>query len=196
MPHRRRSVVVMAAGICGNGWPDGIKYCTKAVRVSGVRIQGQQRSQNEILLWRVERVGRCGWGEVVKMNRFEQWWAGTEQNLGADIKENMVLLSLLKRIASSIWEAFDNAAWGEWQPIETAPKGAYSLHKDDPEWVEPPRILLSTPEGVVIAQWDYYYDGSVGGHGYCGNDSAWVTDEGELVCDTPMYWMPLPQPPK
>ena len=34
------------------------------------------------------------------------------------------------------------------------------------------------------------------GHGYCGNDSAWVTDEGELVCDTPMYWMPLPQPPK
>ena len=87
----------------------------------------------------------------------------------------------------------------QWQPIETAPKGVYSLHKDDPEWVDPPRILLSTPEGVVTAYWDYYYDGGVGGHGYRGNETAWVTDGGELVediYDTPMYWMPLPQPPK
>src|SRR5690625_7835807 len=60
----------MATGVCGNGWPDGIKYCAKAVRISGVRIQGQQRPQNEMLLWRVERVGRCGWGVVVKMKNW------------------------------------------------------------------------------------------------------------------------------
>src|SRR5690625_5090740 len=61
----------MATGVCGNGWPDGIKHCAKAVRISGVRIQGQQRPQNEMLLWRVERVGRCGWGEVVKMKNWQ-----------------------------------------------------------------------------------------------------------------------------
>jgi len=95
------------------------------------------------------------------------------------------------------WRFAYGSALPQWQAIEIAPKGVYSLHKDDPEWVDPPRILLSTPEGVIIAYWDYYYDGSVGGHGYRGNETAWVTDGGELVDDsfdgTPTHWMPLPE---
>ena len=130
------------------------------------------------------------------MNSFEQWWSGVKRGLRESGNDKPQVLSALEAVANSAWAACEQQLRSQWQPIETAPKGAYSLHKDDPEWVDPPRVLLSTQEGVVIAQWDYYYDGSVGGHGYCGNDSAWVTDEGELVCDTPMYWMPLPNPPK
>lgn len=124
------------------------------------------------------------------MRRFDEWWAEHRAFILARI-EDWSPKQMMRT-------AYDSAL-PEWQPIETAPKGKYSESRDDDEWVEPPKILLSTPEGVVIACWDYYYDGSVGGHGYCGNDSAWVTDEGELVedaCDTPMYWMPIPQPPK
>src|SRR5690625_866652 len=126
------------------------------------------------------------------MTDFDRWWWKV-------VKEEHPSLNALSGTAVTL-RVWAQMGWElsqpQWQPIETAPKGTYSESKDDPEWVDPPRVLLSTPEGVVIAQWDYYYDGSVGGHGYCGNDSAWVTDEGELVCDTPMYWMPLPQPPK
>src|SRR5690625_2655140 len=124
------------------------------------------------------------------MTDFKEWWAQAKGFVLADI-EKWSIEDLMRFAYYS--------ALPQWQPIETAPKGAYSLHKDDPEWVDPPRILLSTPEGVVIAYWDYYYDGDVGGHGYCGNDSAWVADGGELVediYDTPMYWMHLLQPPK
>ena len=130
------------------------------------------------------------------MKTFDEWWAVVEKNLIADGKDDELTLAALEVVANGAWAACEQQFRTLWQPIETAPKGTYSESKDDPEWVDPPRVLLSTPEGVVIAQWDYYYDGSVGGHGYCGNDSAWVTDEGELVCDTPMYWMPLPAAPQ
>src|SRR5690625_368782 len=114
------------------------------------------------------------------MNRFEQWWAGTEHNLGADIKENMILLSLLKRTASSIWEAFDNAAWGEWQPIETAPIGIWCLFLDGRGTMEAAiyghavhvdKVLQKADNEPIHETFYNYY------HNYT-------------------HWMPLPQPPK
>jgi len=94
----------------------------------------------------------------------------------------------------------------EWQPIETAPKGGGAEMVTDPEWVEPPHILLcfaDEPEPVessrvVIAYWDWYY--APGGDGYRGDGSAWVIAfEGETTDrhfgNEPTHWMPLPAPP-
>lgn len=129
------------------------------------------------------------------MTDFNEWWQAEEEKMRKQGADDEIVLGAMRNIAEMAWDA----AQSKWQPIETAPKGTYSEHKDDPEWVDPPRILLSTPEGVVIAYWDYYFDGNVGGHGYQGNETAWVGDDGELVevaCDTPMYWMPLPAAPQ
>jgi hypothetical protein len=87
----------------------------------------------------------------------------------------------------------------EWMPIETAPKGGGALSRKDPNWVEPPNILLFFPdnEDICIGYWDWYY--AEGGYGYNG-DSAWIDylsgEQLALYYDNPSHWMPLPLPPK
>ncbi|WP_350029610.1 DUF551 domain-containing protein [Caballeronia sp. ATUFL_M1_KS5A] len=87
----------------------------------------------------------------------------------------------------------------EWQPIETAPKGGGAERVDDPNWVQPPLILLYFPSGtyqVIACYWDWYY--AEGGNGYRGC-SAWVEPtSGELAAmnyDEPTHWMPIPSAP-
>jgi len=126
------------------------------------------------------------------MNRFEQWWAGTEQNLRADIKENMVLLSLLKRIASGIWETFDKAAWGEWKPIETAPKyGPFLVYGGTF------RSKLYSGSGNLQAV--KVSSRAVGLYFFNVSDFAFYiadTDCHELWVVNPTHWMPLPEAPQ
>ena len=86
----------------------------------------------------------------------------------------------------------------QWQPIETAPKGGGAESTSDPNYVQPPRILLYFPtEGIIEAgRWDCYY--AEGGNGYEGC-SAWCCAEYEpaaLAYDEPTHWMPLPEPPQ
>lgn len=86
----------------------------------------------------------------------------------------------------------------EWQPIESAPKGGGAELITDPEYVEPPKILLLFPNGAMsVAYWDWYY--AEGGRGY-EDGIAWVEPvSGERVhnyYDNPTHWMPLPEPPK
>lgn len=88
----------------------------------------------------------------------------------------------------------------KWSEIQSAPKG--SNPKDapmvtDPNYVEPPKILLLFREGVVsVAYWDWYY--AEGGRGYEGG-LAWVEpvsgERLDLYYDEPIAWMPLPAPP-
>lgn len=84
----------------------------------------------------------------------------------------------------------------EWQPIETAPKGGGAEMVTDPNWVEPPDILLFCEAGrQVVASWDWYY--AEGGRGFT-DGVAWVA-LGELVhmnYGMPTHWMPLPPPPE
>lgn len=129
------------------------------------------------------------------MNTFNEWWQAEEEKMRQQGADDEVVLLAMRSIAEMAW----NAAQPQWQPIDTAPKGTYSELRDDDEWVDPPRVLLSTSQGVVIAYWDYYFDGNVGGHGYQGNETAWVGDDGELVedvFDMPTHWMPLPEAPQ
>ena len=84
-----------------------------------------------------------------------------------------------------------------WQPIETAPQGGGADLVTDPAWVEPPRILLLFPGGVVsVGYWDWYY--AEGGNGYEGG-TAWIEPcSGERLdrhYGPPTHWQPLPEPP-
>ena len=83
----------------------------------------------------------------------------------------------------------------EWQPIETAPKGGGAELVTDPNWVEPPKILLLFEGGEqAVGEWDWYY--AEGGRG-CVDGVAWVA-LGELLSQhfgRPTHWMPLPHPP-
>src|SRR5690625_2662796 len=136
------------------------------------------------------------------MKNFDEWWDSHILKEHPGLDEIGMDSALTRRIARRAWAA----AQPKWQPIETAPKGVYSLRRTDPEWAQPPLILLFIPgcaiypEGhKVAALWDYYYDKDIGGRGYEGNKTAWVTPYGELVEDNydgePTHWMPLPQPP-
>lgn len=82
----------------------------------------------------------------------------------------------------------------DWQPIETAPKGGGAELVTDPNWVEPPLILLLFAKGEwSVGRWDWYY--AEGGAGHRGVD-AWVEPiSGELLVmyyDPPTHWMPKP----
>lgn len=82
----------------------------------------------------------------------------------------------------------------EWRTIESAPKGGGAELVTDPDWVEPPRILLRFADGnVSVAYWDWYY--AEGGSG-CTNGFAWIEPcSGEpldLHYDELVEWMPIP----
>lgn len=84
---------------------------------------------------------------------------------------------------------------GTWQPIETASKGVWAPLVIDPQWVEPPQILLRFAKGEVsVGYWDWYY--AEGGSGYT-HGIAWVEPvSGELLRDhygVPIGWMSLPE---
>ena len=85
----------------------------------------------------------------------------------------------------------------EWSEMACAPKGGGADMVTDPEWIEPPLILLLFDCGSMsVCRWDYYY--AIGGSGYTGG-LAWVEPvSGEMVdltYDAPIGWMPLPEPP-
>lgn len=82
---------------------------------------------------------------------------------------------------------------GQWQPIETAPKGSGWDGPQDtrhPDYVQPPRILGIVHGEPEVIYWDWYY--AEGGSGYQPGQSAWVGTDGNVV---PTLWMPLPALP-
>lgn len=86
----------------------------------------------------------------------------------------------------------------EWQPIDTAPKGGGAVSTLDPNWVEPPYILLLFSDGkVAVCYWDWYY--AEGRRGF-NEISAWIEPiSGEQIAlnyDEPTHWMPIPDAPK
>lgn len=88
----------------------------------------------------------------------------------------------------------------QWKPIETAPKGGGAELVTDPNWVQPPLILLYFPKGtqkVAACYWDWYY--AEGGRGYTGC-SAWIEPvSGEQIAlhyDDPTHWMSIPAAPE
>lgn len=87
----------------------------------------------------------------------------------------------------------------KWQPIETAPKGGGAEYITDPNWVDPPNLLLLFPDGhQVVCHWSWYY--AENGAGYQDGISAWTEQvSGEQVAlhyGEPTHWMPLPEPPE
>lgn len=85
-----------------------------------------------------------------------------------------------------------------WQPMETAPKGGGAEMVTDPNWIEPPRVLLFCADGTqVVARWDWYY--AEGGRG-CTDGCAWIeptsSEQVNMSYGDPTHWMPLPEPPK
>ena len=86
----------------------------------------------------------------------------------------------------------------EWNnDMTTAPKGGGAGgNVTDPDWIEPPQVLLWFAGGeIAVCRWDWYY--AEGGSGYNGI-SAWVEPvSGELIAlhyDEPTHWM-LPDAP-
>lgn len=85
-----------------------------------------------------------------------------------------------------------------WRPVEEAPIGGGAESIDDPNWVEPPKLMLLFPSGTMrIGNYEWYF--SEGGYGYNGL-SAWAdSSTGEQLeyahGEAPTHFMPLPQPP-
>lgn len=85
-----------------------------------------------------------------------------------------------------------------WRPIEEAPIGGGAETVVDPNWVEPPELLLLFPCGKrVIGNYSWYC--AEGVWGYNGL-SAWVnTDTGDqlgaMYGAPPTHFMRLPQSP-
>lgn len=85
-------------------------------------------------------------------------------------------------------------ALGVWQSIDMAPKGGGAELITDPNWVEPPLILLFFADGnQVVCHWDWYY--APGGKGYRCGISAWIEPvSGEQIAlhyGEPTHWSPL-----
>ena len=84
----------------------------------------------------------------------------------------------------------------DWQLIETAPRGSGEngpqqvTHQD---YIAPPRILLSTSEGIIVGYYDWYYHAGYGRGAEYG-ESAWRDSDGDQAYN-PTHWMPLPPPP-
>jgi hypothetical protein len=84
----------------------------------------------------------------------------------------------------------------EWQPIETAPRGSGMdgpLYVTDRGYVNPPKVLLATSEGIVVGYYDWYYHEGYG-MGAEPGVSAWRDHTGEQAY-SPTHWMPLPDTP-
>ena len=86
---------------------------------------------------------------------------------------------------------------GAWLPIETAPCGS---GKDGPgdtrhaDYVPPPKLLLSTAEGMIVGYYDWYYHEGYG-RGAEPGVSAWRGTDGAQTYGV-THWMPLPAPPQ
>jgi hypothetical protein len=85
----------------------------------------------------------------------------------------------------------------DWVSMDSAPKGGGADRCDDPEWIEPPKILLLFNEGIVsVGYWDWYY--AEGGRGYEGG-LAWIEpisgERLDMNYDPPIGWQPI-TPPK
>ena len=79
--------------------------------------------------------------------------------------------------------------------MEAAPRGGGAEMVTDPDYVDPPKILLGFEDSECrVCHWDWYY--AEGGSGYEGH-LAWVlADAGELAVmyhDAPVKWMHLPE---
>lgn len=71
----------------------------------------------------------------------------------------------------------------KWQPIETAPRGSGEdgpQSVNDPDYVEPPKILLLTEEGIAVGYYDWYYHAGYG-LGAEPGVSAWRDRTGEQL---------------
>lgn len=84
----------------------------------------------------------------------------------------------------------------QWQPIGTAPRGSGMDGPDQanhPDYIDPPRILLFTEEGIVVGYYDWYYHP---GYGFGADEgaSAWRTNDGGQTYGV-THWMPLPAAP-
>lgn len=95
--------------------------------------------------------------------------------------------------------ALVRAAEGQWEPMETAPKGngGHGGLVTDPGYIEPPLVLLLFENGIqAVGKWDWYY--AEGGNG-CIDGCAWINDVcGEVLSQCygqPIAWRPLPTPP-
>lgn len=85
----------------------------------------------------------------------------------------------------------------QWRPIAEAPKGGGADRTDDPNWVDPPKLMLAFECGdVAICYFDYYY-----APGGCGNTGllGWVEngsgEEAERIHGKPTHFRPLPPAP-
>lgn len=84
-----------------------------------------------------------------------------------------------------------------WMPIDTAPKGSgpdgpsMTTH---PDYIEPPKILLATAEGIVVGYYDWYYHEGYG-RGAEPGVSAWRDHDGAQTYGA-THWMPLPNHPQ
>lgn len=89
----------------------------------------------------------------------------------------------------------------EWRPIDTAPKGGGADLVSDPNWVEPPRILLWFPNErkMICGYWDWYYAEGGWGHKETGG-CAWVGNDSYeplvLSYGPPTHWRELPAAPE
>lgn len=104
----------------------------------------------------------------------------------------------MQAYATAYGEAVAAALAPKWLPIEEAPKGSGEDGPDStqhPDYVDPPRLLLNTAEGVIVGYYDWYYHPGYG-HGAEPGVSAWRDNSGGQAYK-PTHFMHLPPtPPK
>jgi len=85
-----------------------------------------------------------------------------------------------------------------WLSMDTAPKGGGGKSINDPNWVDPPAVLLLYADGnASVGKWDWYY--AEGGRGYQAGILAWIdpiTGDpiGRFYSGDPIGWLSIPPP--
>lgn len=85
----------------------------------------------------------------------------------------------------------------QWDTLESAPRGSGEDGPDlstDPDYVEPPSLLLATAEGIVVGYYDWYYHSGYGAGAEPG-ESPWRDHNGDRTYGV-THWMPLPSAPQ
>jgi hypothetical protein len=121
------------------------------------------------------------------------------ESLGAEFEGTGLTPAVVKAALTAAFQHEDTLRQIREQENQWLPIGGGAEYRTDPEWVDPPKILLLFADGErSIAYWDWYY--AEDGNGYEPGMSAWVEPvSGEQVArhyGPPIGWRPLPEPPR
>jgi hypothetical protein len=174
-------------------------YSATAHQMGGGQTKEEARA-NATSAWNTRALLRSQQPGQDEREAFEAWAMGPDgRGLSAERWPNGNYKSEAMHDDWTAWQAARLSApqaAGQWLPIETAPRGSGEngpRSVTHPDYVEPPKLLLNTAEGMVVGYYDWCYHPGYG-RGAEPGVSAWRDSSGGQAY-APTHWMPLPPTP-